>query len=210
VKLYLDGPDADVAPFSVDEVSAAVRLAHERGATVAAHSSMLPGARVGAEAGVDSLEHGFALDADIAGALAAHGVTLVSTLAVLHSWQSFRTTTAIDRFASADGIARIAARREHAEESIRLADRAGVAIAAGSDFGGGSLRANQLAWEVQALVAAGIEPHTALAAATWRGGELFGDPDAGRLRVGGPAHFSLVHGDPLTDPAALWRIWLTR
>jgi imidazolonepropionase-like amidohydrolase len=210
VKLYLDGPDADVAPFSVDEVSAAVRLAHERGATVAAHSSMLPGARVGAEAGVDSLEHGFALDADIAGALAAHGVTLVSTLAVLHSWQSFRTTTAIDRFASADGIARIAARREQAEESIRLADRAGVAIAAGSDFGGGSLRANQLAWEVQALVAAGIEPHTALAAATWRGGELFGDPDAGRLRVGGPAHFSLVHGDPLTDPAALWRIWLTR
>jgi hypothetical protein len=28
--------------------------------------------------------------------------------------------------------------------------------------------------------------------------------------VGGPAHFSLVHGDPLTDPASLWRLWLTR
>jgi hypothetical protein len=24
------------------------------------------------------------------------------------------------------------------------------------------------------------------------------------------AHFSLVHGDPLTDPSALWRVWLTR
>jgi imidazolonepropionase-like amidohydrolase len=210
VKLYLDGPDADTAPFSADEVTAAVALAHERGVTVAAHSGTLPGARAGAEAGVDSLEHGFALDADVAATLAAQGVTVVSTLAVLRSWQGFRTTTTIDRFAGEDGVARIAERREQAEDSIRLAHRAGVAIAAGSDFGGGSLRANQLAWEVEALVAAGVEPHVALAAATWRGGELIGDPAAGRLSVGGPAHFSLVHGDPLSDPSALWRVWLTR
>ncbi len=210
VKLYLDGPDADTAPFSVAEVDAAVRLAHERGATVAAHAGVLPGARVGAAAGVDSLEHGFALDSDVAATLAANDVTLVSTLAVLQSWQSFRSTSQIDRFTSASGIARIAERREHAEESIRLAAAAGVAIAAGSDFGGGSLRANQLAWEVGALVTAGIEPQMALAAATWRGGELLGDPDAGRLREGGPAHFSLLHGDPLSDPTALWRVWLTR
>jgi len=210
VKLYLDGPDADTAPFSVEEVRAAVALAHQRGARVAAHASVLPGARVGAEAAVDSVEHGFALDADTATTLAHNGVTLVSTLAVLRSWQSFRTTSRIDRFTAEDGIARIAERRERAEDSIRLARDAGVAIAAGSDFGGGSLRANQLAWEVQALVEAGIEPHLALAAATWRGGDLFGDPEAGRLRIGGPAHFSLVHGDPLTDPAALWRVWLTR
>jgi imidazolonepropionase-like amidohydrolase len=210
VKLYLDGPDADTAPFTVDEVRAAVALAHERGATVAAHSSVLPGARVAGQAGVDSIEHGFTLDADAAAALAAHGVTLVSTLAVLHSWQTFRTTSTVERFTSGEGVARIAERRERAEESVRLAHRAGVPIAAGSDFGGGSLRANQLAWEVQALVTAGIEPHVALAAATWRGGELYGDPAAGRIRVGGPAHFSLVHGDPLSDPSALWRIWLTR
>lgn len=210
VKLYLDGPDSDTAPFTVAEVGAAVRRAHERGATVAAHSGQLPGARVGADAGIDSMEHGFVLDADVVASLVAHEVTLVSTLAVLHSWQSFETTSRIDRFTAADGVARIAARRERAEASVQLAARAGVAIAAGSDFGGGSLRANQLAWEVQALVAAGIEPHVALGAATWRGGKLFGDPDAGRLRVGGPAHFSLLHGDPLSDPAALWRIWLTR
>jgi imidazolonepropionase-like amidohydrolase len=210
VKLYLDGPDAETAPFSVAEVQAAVAAAHERGARVAAHSGVLPGARVGAAAAVDSLEHGFVLDEETAATLAANGVTLVSTLAVLHSWQSFRTTSQVERFTSDEGIGRIAERRERAEESMRLAHAAGVAIAAGSDFGGGSLRANQLAWEVQAMVAAGLEPHVALAAATWRGGDLYGDPDAGRLRVGGPAHFSLVHGDPLTDPAALWRVWLTR
>jgi imidazolonepropionase-like amidohydrolase len=210
VKLYLDGPDADTAPFSVDEVAAAVELAHRRGAKVAAHSGLLAGARVGAEAGIDSIEHGFTLDADVAATLATHGVTLVSTLAVLHSWQSFRTTSTVTRFTEPDAIARIAARRERAEESVRLAHAAGVAIAAGSDFGGGSLRANQLAWEVEALVAAGIEPHVALAAATWRGGDLIGDATAGRLVDGGPAHFSLVHGDPLSDPSALWRVWMTR
>ncbi len=210
VKLYLDGPDADIAPFSVDEVRAAVALAHDRGATVAAHSGVLAGARVGAEAGVDSIEHGFELDADTAAALAANGVTLVSTLAVLHSWQSFSRTTHLERFASAVGEQRIAERRERAEDSVRLARDAGVRLAAGSDFGGGSLRANQLAWEVEAMVAAGIAPHEALAAATWRGGDLIGIPGAGRLQVDGPAHFSLVHGDPLSDPAALWRVWLTR
>jgi imidazolonepropionase-like amidohydrolase len=210
VKLYLDGPDADTAPFTVDEVRSAVTLAHERGATVAAHSGVLAGARVGAEAGVDSIEHGFALDADAAAALAANDVTLVSTLAVLHSWQSFSRTTHLERFAGAEGERRIAERREQAEHSVRLAHAAGVRLAAGSDFGGGSLRANQLAWEVEAMVAAGIEPHMALAAATWRGGELIGIPGAGRLQVGGPAHFSLVHGDPLSDPSALWRVWLTR
>jgi imidazolonepropionase-like amidohydrolase len=210
VKLYLDGPDADTPPFSVAEVSAVVRLAHERGATVAAHASVLPGARVGAEAGVDSLEHGFTLDPDTAALMASGGVTLTSTLAVLHSWQSFATTSTIERFTSADGRGRIAERQARAQDSVRIADQAGVAIAAGSDFGGGSLRANQLAWEAEALVAAGVSPRTALAALTWRGGDLLGVPHAGRLVLGRPAHFSLVHGDPLVDPAALWRVWLTR
>jgi imidazolonepropionase-like amidohydrolase len=194
----------------VAEVSAAVRAAHQRGAKVAAHATALAGNRVGAEAGVDSLEHGTELDADTTALMAANGVTLVSTLAVIHSWATFGETSTIARFTEPEGRARIGERLETTRTSVRLADAAGVAIAAGTDAGGGSLRANQLAWEAEALIAAGISPRTALAAVTWRGGDLLGVPDAGRLRVGGPAHFSLVHGDPLTDPTALWRIWLTR
>src|SRR5262245_14671011 len=85
VKLYLDGPDRETSPFTVDEVRAVVEHAHGRGAGVTAHSGMLPGARVGAEAGVDSLEHGFQLDADVARIMAANSVALVSTLAVVES-----------------------------------------------------------------------------------------------------------------------------
>ena len=207
VKLYLDGPDADASPWTAAEVARVVDAAHARGARVAAHSGRLSGAREGVLGGVDSIEHGFDLDAATAAEMARRGTTLVSTLAVMRSWQTFADTTTIERFESDDGRARIATRREQAEASTRLARNAGVAIATGSDFGGGSLRANQLAWEVTSLVAAGIEPVDAIAAATWRGGELIGEPDAGNLREGGPADFFLVHGDPLSDPEALWRVW---
>jgi imidazolonepropionase-like amidohydrolase len=209
VKLYLDGPDPAVAPWSVDEVRRAVAVAHERGRKVTAHSGRLDGARVGATAGVDSLEHGFEIDADVAATMARNGVALVSTLAVMESWLTFGATTTLPRFAEAEGRTRILERRERARESVRLAHAASVAICAGTDFGGGSLRANQLAWEVESLVGAGLEPWQALAAATWRGGDLLGEPEAGRLREGGPADFVLVHGDPLSDPAALWRVWRT-
>ena len=74
VKLYLDGPDQDTSPFTAGEVRAVVEAAHQRGARVTAHSGMLPGTRVAAEAPVDSIEHGFQLDADAARAMAGNNV----------------------------------------------------------------------------------------------------------------------------------------
>lgn len=209
VKLYMDGPDRDTSPFTADEVRRTVEAVHARGATVTAHSSLLPGARAAVAAGVDTLEHGFRLDADLVRAMATQGTALVATLAVMESWASFGASTRLPRFASAEGRAALAERREAAHESVRLAHAAGVLIAAGTDFGGGSLRANQLAWEVETLVAAGLEPYDALAAATIAGGRLLGESGAGVLAQGGPADFLLVHGDPLSDPGSLWRVWRT-
>lgn len=207
LKLYLDGPEPGAAPWSPDEVLPVVAMAHARGAKVTAHSTHLAGARVCVAAGVDSIEHGFEIDRDLARAMAGAGIALVSTLSVFSSRETFATTTTLPRFASDAGRKVIAERRAQAVESVRTARSAGVALAAGTDFGGGSTRANQLAWEVEALVTAGLEPWEALGAATWRGGELLGEPDAGVITEGGPADFALVHGDPLTDPRALWRVW---
>jgi imidazolonepropionase-like amidohydrolase len=207
VKLYMDGPEVNVSPWTANEVVRVVEAVHGRGARVAAHSSRVSGAREAVLGGVDSIEHGFDLDADVAAEMARRGTTLVSTLVVMHSWLSFGDTTTIERFAGAEGRSTIQARLERAEASVRIARDAGVAIATGSDFGGGSVRANQLAWEVTSMVAAGLQPVDALAAATWRGGELIGEEEAGVIREGGPAEFFLVHGDPLSDPAALWRVW---
>jgi imidazolonepropionase-like amidohydrolase len=209
VKLYMDGPDPNASPWTSNEVARVVEAAHARRAHVAAHSGRLSGAREAVDGGVDSIEHGFDLDADVAAEMARRGTTLVSTLAVMRSWLSFGDTTTIERFASESGRSTIVDRLEQGEALVRAARDAGVAIATGSDFGGGSLRANQLAWEVTSLVIAGLDPVDALAAATWRGGELLGEADAGILREGGPADFFCVHGDPLTDPNALWRVWRT-
>jgi imidazolonepropionase-like amidohydrolase len=206
LKLYLDGPEPG-APWTAAEIAPVVELAHARGAKVTAHATNLPGAAEGVRAGVDAIEHGSHLDADLCSEMAGRGTYVVSTLAVFHSWLTFGRTTALPRFATDEGRSTIEARLEQSRESLRLARAAGVPIAAGTDFGGGSLRANQLAWEVESMVTAGLEPWEALAAATWRGGDLLDEPDAGRIREGGPADFFLVHGDPLSDPGALWRVW---
>jgi imidazolonepropionase-like amidohydrolase len=205
VKLYLDGPDADTSPFTADEVARVVDAVHARGRKVTAHATRLSGTRACAAGGVDSIEHGFELDADVAAEMAARGCALVTTMTVLKSWLTFGTTTALPRFT--ERTAEIAGTLDTAMASVRLAHAAGVTIVGGTDFGGGSSRANQLPWEIECLVQAGLEPWQALASVTWRGGELLGEPEAGVIREGGPADFSLVHGDPLSDPTAMWRVW---
>jgi imidazolonepropionase-like amidohydrolase len=207
VKLYLDGPDPETAPWTTSEVQRVVAAAHARGAKVTAHAGRLNGTRVCAEAGVDCIEHGFEIDEDCARLMAQRHVALVSTLTVLKSWTTFGQTTTIERFASPEGREAVAERWDAARSSIRLAHASGVLLGAGTDFGGGSARANQLAWEVEALTEAGLQPWEGLAAVTWKAGEILDEPEAGQIREGGPADFFLVHGDPLSDPSALWRVW---
>jgi imidazolonepropionase-like amidohydrolase len=207
VKLYLDGPDPEAAPWTAGEVERVVAAAHQRGAKVTAHAGRLSGSRVCAEAGVDCIEHGFELDGDCVRLMAERRIALVSTLTVFKSWTTFGHTTTIERFTSPERRKALSERWDAARDGVRLARAAGVLLGAGTDFGGGSARANQLAWEVEALVETGLEPCEALAAVTWRAGEILGEPEAGVIREGGPADFFLVHGDPLSDPTALWRVW---
>ena len=201
LKLYLDGPEPGVAPWSADEVARVVAAAHARNAKVTAHSGDLAGARVGVarrrrrhrawlrarrgpRGGDGSPGHDPRVDAG--------GVPVMGRRSARR-----RRSSGSPLPSAANGWPPGV---ERAEESVRLAHAAGVAIATGTDFGGGSTRANQIAWEVELLVKAGLEPWEALGAATWRGGELLGEADAGVIREGGPADFILVHGDPLSDP----------
>ena len=208
VKIYMDAPGGvKESPFGVPAMKAMTDAVHARGARVACHSGYLDGARVAAEAGVDSIEHGMELDDDIARTMKRNNVTLTSTLSVFASWETFGHTTTIERFTTEESRQRIAKRKEGAYASVAMAKRAGVRIATGSDFGGGSVRAGHLAWEVELLVAAGLTPREALVAATRAGGELLGHEHAGRIERGMPADLVLVHGDPLSDARALWRVW---
>jgi imidazolonepropionase-like amidohydrolase len=205
VKLYMDGPDRDTSPFTVSEVEAVVAAVHARGAKVTAHSGQLPGARAAAEAGVDALEHGFALDADVCAALVRNGTAVVSTLTCLRSMVTLSSATGVGPLAEPERRSLLPSRLESARESVALALRSGVNVVAGSDFGGGSARADQLVWEHEELVALGASPHVSLSGLTWRVGELLGEPAAGRFGEGLPLF--LVHGDPYADPRALANAW---
>lgn len=207
VKLYVQSPVPEDPPWSATEIRRVVDAVHARGAKATAHVQRLGPARAAVEGGVDSLEHGFRLDVAVARTMTDQGTFLVSTLTVPRSFLAIGSAARGTPFSTAAGRRSAASLLDAAEASVRVARAAGVKIAAGTDFGGGSSRANQLAWEVQSLVAAGLEPWEALAAATWRGGELLGEPEAGVIREGGPADFFVVHGDPLSDPEALWRVW---
>ena len=206
VKLYVEARSGKDSPWTASEIRRVVNTAHSRGARVTAHAMWLKPARAAVLGGVDAIEHGFHLDADLCAEMARRGTYLVTTLTVPRSWLRIGSTTSGTFWSTRAG--RRYARRmlRDGNASVNLARAAGVKIAAGTDFGGGSTRAGQLAWEVESLVEAGLQPWQALGCATWRGGELLGIADAGRLRAGGPADFFLVAGNPYSDPSTLWDV----
>jgi imidazolonepropionase-like amidohydrolase len=207
VKLYVQANGSTDSPWTAGEIGRVVDAVHARGARVTAHALHRRPAAAAVAGGVDAIEHGFRLDQETCAKMARRGTYLVSTLIVPRSWLAIGETTSGTFWSTRAG--RRYARRtlERAEESVALAHRAGVRIAAGTDFGGGSPRAGKLAWEVESLVAAGLQPWQALGAATWRGGGLVGRSGAGRIKEGGPADFFLVRGDPYSDPAVLQDVW---
>lgn len=206
VKLYIQEANSNDSPWTAAEIRRVVDAVHARGALVTAHAMHLGPAAAAVAGGVDAVEHGFRLDADVCAEMARRGTYLVTTLTVPRAWLAIGERHPNTWFATRAG--RRYARRllERGEASAVLARRAGVKIAAGTDFGGGGSRAGQLAWEVESLVATGMQPWQAIGAATWRGGDLLGEPEAGRIREGGPADFFLVDGNPYSDPAALWQV----
>lgn len=185
VKVAVDGGTGSAPSFSVSELRPTVEAVHARGKRIAAHSQGL-GARVAAEAGVDTIEHGYLIDDAIAAAMGERSA-LVTTLSVP---VAFNNPGELEM-----GLA-----------AVRAARAAGVRIATGTDFGGGPPRPGDFSLELELLVRAGLEPHEALGAATWAAGEVLDLPHVGTLEVGAPADVVLVDGDPLSDVGAMRQI----
>ena len=66
---YPDGP----LVWSTEEMAALVDEAHRQGIRVAAHAQTLSGTRMAVTAGVDSIEHGFAISPELAAEMAGRG-----------------------------------------------------------------------------------------------------------------------------------------
>ncbi|MFI1994766.1 amidohydrolase family protein [Actinoplanes sp. NPDC020271] len=185
-KIVVDWKPGDqVVPVEV--LREAVARVHAAGGRLAVHSQHAEGGRVAVEAGVDSIEHGMGLDPELLARMAEQGTALTPTLSaitghlatILADPERARTHWQVPG-ASAHG--RLTA----------AAVEAGVTVLAGTDtrpLGG-------IANEVRAMVAAGVSPHRAIAAASWAARSYLGLPG---LVDGAPADAVVFGADPRTD-----------
>lgn len=180
--------------FSPEELQVAVDEAKRHGVPVMAHAHATEGIKAGIRAGVRSIEHGTFLDDEAIRMLVASGTWLVPTLYIGDYY--------IEHGDPAGPQAKMIELSKRYKEQqyfwVGKAIRAGVKIAAGSDFGGYSQEIN--VGEISALHRAGMTPMQAIQAATRVSAELLGWEDRiGTVEAGKLADLVAVPGDPLGD-----------
>jgi imidazolonepropionase-like amidohydrolase len=155
-----------------------------RGGRVAAHVTTDVVSEL-VQAGVDSVEHGTAIDESALRLMAQTGAAWTPTLCAVLS---------VPDTASEASRRRVAEYRQRFPELLPLAHRLGVPILAGTDTAG------TIAREVALLAAHGLEPAAALKAATTAGYRFLGEPFD---QAGQPTTLVTYQNDPREDLAIL-------
>ncbi len=195
---WIDRSVGDLTPVWPDDVLAdAIGRAHALGARVGAHvfgEDALPGLIA---AGIDSIEHGTGLTADLLDEVSRRGIVVVPTLINIENFPGF-ADQAGDKYPVYG--AHMRALYATSAERIRSAWEAGVALYTGTDAGG-SMQHGLVRDEIAAMVAIGIPRAEVIAQASWRGRNWLGLPG---LDEGAPADLVAYTTDPRTDPDALY------
>ena len=146
-------------------------------------------------AGIDCIEHGTGLSPDTIEHMARRGTALVPTLINIENFLGI-----------ADSASKYPVYAKHmrvlharARETVSSAVEAGIPVYAGTDAGGG-VNHGQLAEEIIALTEVGLDPVTAIGAASWQARQWLGWPS---LTEGAPADLVGYAADPRLEPAAL-------
>ena len=216
--------------LDAETVEALVAAAHARGLLVVAHVGSVAGLEEVVTAGADVVAH-IPVDAVLSDALvhriAAAGIAVCPTLATAENTLGGNGGAAVlgdQRLAVwlGEWARRSAAAAAHeggrglppfsrAEHNVRLLSDAGVTLLAGTDAPNpGTAFGASLHRELELLVASGLGPERALAAATGVPAHVFGLADRVRVAVGLRADLVLVAGDPLSDitsTRAIERVW---
>ena len=186
--------------FSLEEVRAIVDTAHAAGKPVMSHAYGGEGVQICLDAGVDSIEHGAAIDDALIDQMARQGTWLVPTFTVLRKVVEIdaQRPGALPEYMPRKARALI----EQQRASFPKALAAGVKIAMGTDAGGFGHGKN--AGELAYMVEGGMSPMQAIVAATRMGAECMGlAAETGQLRPGMYADLLGVDGDPLEDVRVL-------
>jgi imidazolonepropionase-like amidohydrolase len=181
--------------YSEEEVRAAVEEAHKAGLTLSIHSTADQPTRNAILAGVDSIEHGFALSDQVLKLMKEHGTFLVGTdfpLEHLKIIFGLKEAQELDR---------------QIGDRLRRAHRLGVKMAFGSDVVGslpGKNRADMMLDYVARWRDAGVPAAEILKAMTTHTAELMGIEDQrGAIRLGLAADIIAMPENPLENIEAL-------
>jgi imidazolonepropionase-like amidohydrolase len=174
----------DDEPIPADVLAAVVAAVHAADGRVAVHAQHAQTGKSAVAAGVDSIEHGMRLDPDLLPQMAAAGIALTPTLSVIEA-----------AFARRSDEEFVSAVRAHRQLAVQAAE-AGVILLAGTD----SRPHGRITDEISALVAAGVRPADALAAASWAARSYLGW--AG-LEAEAPADAVVYDADPRSDLSQL-------
>ena len=195
---WIDRDAGDLTPsWTRDSLEAAMKVAHDNGARVTAHvfgEDALPDL-IGS--GIDCIEHGTGLSADLIDEMVAHGVALVPTVRQLGNFPEYAEAGRKRFPAYADHMTRLFETRR---QVIGSAYDAGVPIYAGTDAGG-VLPHGLIAEEVVELASYGMTPSDALGAASWRARSWLGLDD--NLAEGTTADLVVFDRNPLEDLSVL-------
>jgi N-methylhydantoinase B len=198
------------ATLTVEEMAAAVQVAHAAGRRVTAHCLAVESLRRAAVAGVDGVEHLAFLAPDgtprfseaVARTLIERGIPVGSTVGVNHRYIGLAERGEADPRELAEQRARTASYVEHARRFHGLGGR----IVAGADAGWKHTPFGDLVSELELLAQAGLGELGALAAASAHAARAVGLGEVGRLAAGRRADVLVVEGDPSRDVGALRRV----
>ena len=228
--IYDDTSDAYARTLpTLDEatVAALVKAAHTRGTLAVAHIGNERFARGAMAAGVDGLAHLFVgptVSTDFGQFAASKGVFVIPTLSVLYTvcgrpdGPSFLKEADTMKYVKPQFRAMVEMPPADSKVScdaaplaIRQLVAAKVPVLAGTDAPAPGLTYGaSLHKELEHLVAAGLTPTAALAAATSAIARAFRMTDRGRIQTGRRADLLLVQGDPTTqirDTRNIVAIW---
>lgn len=182
----------DEVTYPQELLAEAVAAVHARGGRVAAHCFTRAGAEVSIGAGVDSLEHGWGLDAGLVEELVRRDITWVPLVGIAtHMWRVARGE------AQADRVAWIEQTMSSLATLLPLAEERGVRVLAGTDM----FPEVTVGDEIRQLRELGLSRAAALAAGSWAARAWLGEPG---LEEGAPADLVLYRADPRRDEDALF------
>jgi imidazolonepropionase-like amidohydrolase len=194
------GDDPNLQLMTNEELSAVVQAAHALGMKVAAHIYPAGAIENAVRAGVDSVEHGSFATAQTYALMKQHGTFLVPTLTVYELF--YEAASKQPELLTPGTAAKELQYDLLPKRNFPNAARAGVRIAYGTDIGEGDH-----AMEFGLMIANGLKPADALAAATGNAAELIGAGDRiGSIQPGRYADIVATRGNPLTDPSQFGRV----